>query len=84
MHADRIFVLEQGQIIENGRHEDLIAEKGLYYAMWRQQVGERKKSNRYKIRRMLVRVCWSAWFNEFIGPGLSPMNDTALYEFNRL
>lgn len=44
MHADRIFVLEQGQIIENGRHEDLIAEKGLYYAMWRQQVGERKKN----------------------------------------
>lgn len=44
MHADRIFVLEQGQIIEQGRHEDLVAEKGLYFAMWRQQVGERKKN----------------------------------------
>ena len=42
MHADRIFVLEQGQIIEQGKHEDLLVEKGLYYAMWRQQIGERK------------------------------------------
>jgi ATP-binding cassette subfamily B protein len=40
-HADRIYVLERGQVIEQGRHEDLIEEKGLYYAMWRQQVGER-------------------------------------------
>jgi ATP-binding cassette, subfamily B, bacterial len=43
MHADRIFVLEQGKMIEQGKHEDLLAEKGLYYAMWRQQIGERKK-----------------------------------------
>ncbi len=42
MHADKIFVLEQGKIIEQGKHDDLIAEKGLYYAMWRQQIGERK------------------------------------------
>jgi len=43
MHADTIYVLEQGNIIEKGKHEDLLAEKGLYYAMWRQQIGERKK-----------------------------------------
>jgi ATP-binding cassette subfamily B protein len=42
MHADKIFVLEQGKIIEQGKHDDLILEKGLYYAMWRQQIGERK------------------------------------------
>ena len=42
MHADKIFVLEQGKIIEQGKHEDLLTEKGLYYAMWRQQIGERK------------------------------------------
>ncbi len=42
MHADRIYVLEQGEIIEQGKHQDLLDEKGLYYAMWRQQIGERK------------------------------------------
>lgn len=41
LHADRIYVLEKGHIIEQGKHEDLLEEKGLYYAMWRQQVGER-------------------------------------------
>lgn len=40
-HADRIYVLEKGHIIEQGKHADLLEEKGLYYAMWRQQVGER-------------------------------------------
>jgi len=40
LHADRIYVLERGQITEFGRHEELVERKGLYYAMWRQQVGE--------------------------------------------
>lgn len=43
MHADRIYVLEHGNIIEQGSHDKLLAEKGLYYAMWRQQIGERKR-----------------------------------------
>ena len=42
MHADRIYVLERGRIVDMGRHEDLVDAKGLYYAMWRQQVGERR------------------------------------------
>jgi ATP-binding cassette, subfamily B, bacterial len=42
MHADRIYVLEQGNVIETGTHNQLLQEKGLYYAMWRQQIGERK------------------------------------------
>jgi ATP-binding cassette subfamily B protein len=41
MHADRIYVLEKGRITETGTHDQLLVEKGLYYAMWRQQIGER-------------------------------------------
>jgi len=40
MHADCIYVLERGRIVESGGHETLVERKGLYYAMWRQQVGE--------------------------------------------
>ncbi len=43
LHADRIFVLERGHVAEHGRHQELIDQKGLYYAMWRQQIGERKE-----------------------------------------
>ncbi|HAE12697.1 MAG TPA: ABC transporter ATP-binding protein, partial [Bacteroidetes bacterium] len=43
MHADRIYVLEQGEVIETGTHEKLLEQTGLYYAMWRQQQGERRK-----------------------------------------
>jgi ATP-binding cassette subfamily B protein len=41
LHADRIYVLERGRVVESGRHKDLLEIKGLYYAMWRQQIGER-------------------------------------------
>lgn len=43
MHADIIYVLERGKMAEIGSHDELIALKGLYYAMWRQQVGERRE-----------------------------------------
>ena len=42
-HSDRIYVLERGKIVESGRHDDLLALKGLYYAMWRQQIGETRQ-----------------------------------------
>jgi len=40
-HADTIHVLEKGRITESGTHDSLLERKGLYYAMWRQQIGER-------------------------------------------
>jgi ATP-binding cassette subfamily B protein len=43
MHADRIYVLEKGNVVETGSHDELLTEKGLYYAMWRQQIGENKE-----------------------------------------
>ncbi|TWO69435.1 ABC transporter ATP-binding protein [Caenimonas sedimenti] len=41
LHADAIHVLEMGKLVERGSHAELVAQKGLYYAMWRQQIGER-------------------------------------------
>lgn len=55
MHADVIHVLEKGKIVESGTHAKLLKTKGLYYAMWRQQVGEqtngKTKSNGLKNRK---------------------------------
>jgi ATP-binding cassette subfamily B protein len=42
LHADVIYVMEAGKIVETGSHENLLEQKGLYYAMWRQQIGERR------------------------------------------
>lgn len=60
LHADKIFVLEKGQIVESGQHQILLDLKGLYYAMWRQQIGERKngelKSTRPGVKEPALRV----------------------------
>ena len=40
-HADRIVVLEQGRLVESGRHDDLMARGGAYASLWRVQVGLR-------------------------------------------
>lgn len=40
-NADMIFVLDHGQLVEQGRHEDLLAQDGIYAALWRVQTGER-------------------------------------------
>jgi len=45
LHADVIYVMEAGKIVETGSHQSLLDQKGLYYAMWRQQIGERRVPN---------------------------------------
>jgi ATP-binding cassette subfamily B protein len=40
-HADRIVVMEQGKIVETGRHDDLLAAQGAYANLWRVQAGLR-------------------------------------------
>ena len=39
-HADSIYVLAGGMVAEQGRHEELLAVEGLYWALWRVQLGE--------------------------------------------
>jgi ATP-binding cassette, subfamily B, bacterial len=43
MHAHKIIVLEKGMVAEQGSHDELLNLKGLYYAMWRQQIGEKRE-----------------------------------------
>ena len=50
MHADVIYVLERGQVVEIGTHKELLQQKGLYYAMWRQQIGERREIVKKEIK----------------------------------
>ncbi|OCQ94724.1 ABC transporter [Oscillatoriales cyanobacterium USR001] len=38
-NADCIYVMEQGRIIESGRHEQLLEQNGVYAALWRVQSG---------------------------------------------
>ena len=39
--ADKILVLKDGQIIEQGNHESLLADKGLYYDLYNSQFAEK-------------------------------------------
>jgi ATP-binding cassette subfamily B protein len=40
-HADCIYVLEQGRVIEQGKHEQLLEQDGIYAQLWRVQTGQR-------------------------------------------
>ncbi|MGH9599423.1 MAG: ABC transporter ATP-binding protein, partial [Terracidiphilus sp.] len=38
-HAGRIFVLDQGQLVEQGTHRELVRQGGVYHSLWQSQLG---------------------------------------------
>lgn len=42
IHADTIYVLEKGALVEQGTHSELLKNDGLYSALWRQQVASQE------------------------------------------
>ena len=49
MRCDKIFVMEQGKFIEQGSHSELIARKGRYYDLWKDQLPENYTDNQYTV-----------------------------------
>ena len=46
LHMDRILVFDQGEIIEDGNHEELLANNGTYKTLWNAQIGGFLPENR--------------------------------------
>lgn len=38
-HADRIYVMDKGKLVESGKHEELLEKLGIYASLWRVQMG---------------------------------------------
>jgi ATP-binding cassette, subfamily B, bacterial len=45
-HADQIVVLDQGQVVERGTHEELVAHEGVYHGLYLAQTKERQRRGR--------------------------------------
>jgi ATP-binding cassette subfamily B protein len=37
-HCDKIYVMENGSIVESGTHNMLMQNKGTYYSLWKEQL----------------------------------------------
>lgn len=48
IHADEILVLKEGEIIERGKHEELISHDTVYHAMWQAQLQNDQENNKNK------------------------------------
>ena len=50
VNSDTIYVLEKGNIIEQGTHSKVLSENGLYAALWRAEPGHNQKLRSEKMR----------------------------------
>lgn len=46
IHADEILVLKEGEIVERGKHEELISHGGVYHTMWQAQLQNNQENNK--------------------------------------
>ena len=46
MRCDEIFVMSEGRIVENGNHNHLMSQKGIYYNLWSQQISDDLKEEK--------------------------------------
>lgn len=46
IHADEIIVLKDGEIVERGKHEELISCNGIYHAMWQAQLENNQENGK--------------------------------------
>lgn len=72
--ADHIYVLEKGHLIEDGKHQDLLKQKGLYYNLWRKQSGVELSED---MRQASVHPQWLELIPLFKGLDTSTLNSLA-------
>ncbi len=60
--ADKILVLKDGQIIEQGNHQSLLADKGFYYELYNSQFSNKKRN---KLKRLRLDFSTSFLYKSF-------------------
>ena len=56
MNADQIVVMDQGTIVEKGRHEELLAKRGAYYKLWNVQLRAEEEHAKATIRGQITKA----------------------------